>query len=128
MILKTAIEEVTKASVTAAASLVLGWFAQAKANGRKIDQVVSRIAVLEVQHATEARQLREIVEELKTKLAALDENVRDSSHDFADQAELAEYINGEYQRWNEINRTLGQIQGALSLQSQPIQTPTRLKR
>lgn len=69
------------------------------------------------------RELRADVEEL----TALLDRVNDSSHDLASQATLAQYIQENNERWQQMNRLVGRIEGVLdSLERDP--RPPRLRR
>lgn len=55
------------------------------------------------------KELRRELEQTEDRLARF----RDSSTDFAKEAELARFIEEQQRSWKEIQRTLGQIEGAL---------------
>lgn len=61
-------------------------------------------------------EIEEQIKELKRELEQTEDRLarfRDSSTDFAKEAELAKFIEEQQRSWKEIQRTLGQIEGAL---------------
>lgn len=58
------------------------------------------------------------IEELKHEMGKLDgglHSFRESSHDFARDAELSAFMTEQNERWHTIQRTLGELQGALNV-------------
>lgn len=69
------------------------------------------------QHREELEEIIErLFEQLKDEIAILKEKLerlRDSSTDYAKDAEVAIFISETQTQWQKINRTLGQIEGML---------------
>jgi chromosome segregation ATPase len=111
---------------------VAGFVATSYAVRTEVKQLKSRVATLTKgwrlefdNHKEDARTRREEHEEelekkyedLKKQLKELEENLhrwqRESSHSFASDSELTNFIQDQQRQWREIQRTLGQIEGML---------------
>lgn len=126
--------------VAAVGTGVGGWFLSAARHGARIKTLEAACAALQAAHAllvtakdfehateklvAELKTLREDVEEL----TALLDRVDDSSHDLASQATLASYITENNERWQQMARLVGKIEGMLDVMDREPQRPPRLRR
>lgn len=114
------------------AGAIAGFIATSYAVRSDVKQLKSRVATLVKgwrlefdTHKEDAKTRREEHEEeleakykeLKDRLKELEENFhqwqRESSHSFASDSELTNFIQDQQRQWREIQRTLGQIEGML---------------
>lgn len=94
-------------------SLVAGWLGAAY---RIHNQIEKRIATTERELVSLKAGCREELDELASRLSSMDHSVgrlNDSSHDFAKDAELAQFVMEQNDRWQRIQRTLGRIEGLM---------------
>lgn len=93
--------------------------------GQQMADMVKRVEIIErVEVAKSIETLRsgmrlEInshrgeLEEMLQDIRSTIRSVEDSSHDFAKEAALAQFMSQQQERWEKVQRTLGQIEGFL---------------
>jgi len=73
-------------------------------------------------------KLKELTRELKELDATFHRFCRASNVDFADANEMKDFIEEQGRQWQQIQRTLGQIEGLMERANQQAQLPLRTKR
>lgn len=82
----------------------------------KVKELEPRINAVENRHVslgTELATLKASLDALKTGLNDFEQDIHKSKTDFAKESVLADFIEGQQQQWQDIQRTLGQIEGTM---------------
>lgn len=102
-------------AVTGLAGSMLGL----KTRMEKVEKRVARQSSALEGHGLLISKLAEDLTDYQQRQSDFATNMRDSSMDFANSTELANFMSEQQERWEQIQRTLGQIEGYLGLQHHP---------
>lgn len=106
-----------------ALGLIGGWLGAALKTGKRVSDLEAAVKKQKEDSENEIERLRKELGERKTDV----DKMRESSHDFAKEAAFAKFIAENSLRWEEMQRSLGQLEGLLQ-GYQPQESPTERRR
>lgn len=94
-------------------------------HGSALEGHATLIANLDEEMTEKFARLHKDLSDYQQRQSDFASNIRDSNMDFAKDAELGNFMSEQQERWEQIQRTLGQIEGYLGLQNHPQQNIPR---
>jgi cell division protein FtsB len=107
---------------TVVLGLAGGWVGAAIRFGKRLATVEERHKTFDSMHVSidlrlskEIQRLEQLITDEQQRIADL----KDSSHDFAKDAEFAQYIAEQQKKWEALQYTLGRIESLLKIERKP---------